>query len=129
MEQELAAIREGEDFDRARVEAWVRAHVSDLDPAPMEVQQFPGGHANLTYLARFGERELVLRRPPLGPVAPSSHDMAREYKVLSVLHERFAPAPRAFALCTDEEVMGAIFVVMERRSGIVVRGEFPEAFA
>ena len=128
MEHELAAIREGEDFDRARVEAWLREHVPDLDDSPMEMLQFPGGHANLTYLARFGERELVLRRPPLGPVAPSSHDMAREYKVLSRLHERFAPAPRAFALCEDTGVMGAIFVVMERRCGIVVRGVFPEAF-
>ena len=78
----------------------------------MEVLQFPGGHANLTYLARFGERELVLRRPPLGPVAPSSHDMAREYKVLSRLHERFAPAHRAFALCGDAGVKGAIFGVI-----------------
>ena len=128
MERELAAIREGEDFDHARVEAWVRAHVTDLGDAAMEVLQFPGGHANLTYLARFGGRELVLRRPPLGPVAPSSHDMAREYKVLSRLYESFAPAPRAFALCEDTRVMGAIFVVMERRKGLVVRGAFPTEF-
>ena len=96
----------------------------------MAVEQFSGGHANLTYLVRFagpeGDRELVLRRPPLGPVAPKSHDMRREYKVLSKLADHFAPAPRAYALCEDESVMGAIFIVMERRRGVVVRGLFPQ---
>ena len=51
----------------------------------MEVSQFPGGHSNLTYLVRFGGAELVLRRPPLGPVPPKAHDMAREYRWLAAL--------------------------------------------
>ena len=91
--------------------------------------QFPGGHANLTYLLRFGSRELVLRRPPFGPVAPGSHDMVREHKVLSRLWEYFAPAPRAYLLCEDESVIGARFFVMERRRGVVARLKVPEELA
>jgi len=69
--------------------------------------------------------ELVLRRPPLGPVAPGSHDMRREFQVLSVLHRAYPPAPRAYHLCDDESVMGAVFVVMERRRGAVIRESWP----
>ena len=63
--------------------------------ASPEVRQFSGGHANLTYLLTYPDAEFVLRRPPLGPVAPGSHDMAREYRVLSRLWQAFRPAPRA----------------------------------
>ena len=91
---ELAPIREGEEFDEAAVADWLREHVPGLS-GPMQVQQFPGGAANLTYQVRFGARELVVRRPPLGPVAPKSHDMAREYRVLSKLADHFPQAPHA----------------------------------
>ncbi len=91
----------------------------------MEVRQFPGGHSNLTYLLRFGEQEYVLRRPPLGPVAPTAHDMSREHRVLSALWAVFPPAPRPYLLCEDPGVIGARFYVMERRHGIVVRTELP----
>jgi aminoglycoside phosphotransferase (APT) family kinase protein len=121
---ELIPVRPGEAFDVAKVEAYLKERLPDLE-GPMETLQFPGGHANLTYLARFGERELVLRRPPLGPVAPKSHDMAREYRVLSKLADHFPPAPRAYLLCEDPSIMGATFLVMERRRGIVVRFAVP----
>ena len=71
------------------------------------MRQFPGGHSNLTYLLEAGGREYVLRRPPLGPVAPKAHDMAREYNVLGAVHPFFAPAPRVFLLCDDPAVIGA----------------------
>jgi aminoglycoside phosphotransferase (APT) family kinase protein len=96
------------------------------------VRQFAGGHANLTYLLRFGEGEgapeYVLRRPPLGPVAPGAHDMAREHRVLSRLWRAFPPAPRALLFCAESEVVGAPFFVMERRHGVVVRGAVPARF-
>jgi aminoglycoside phosphotransferase (APT) family kinase protein len=89
---------------------------------PLRVEQFAGGHANLTYLLRYGEGdgavEYVLRRPPLGPVAPGSHDMHREYRALSVLWKAFPPAPRAYFYCEDPSLIGAPFFVMERRRGI-----------
>ena len=94
---------------------------------PMQVRQFPGGSANLTYLISFGSQEYVLRRPPLGPVAPGAHDMAREHKVLSRLYAAFDRAPRSYHLCTDETVIGAKFIVVERRTGVVIRAQYPDS--
>jgi aminoglycoside phosphotransferase (APT) family kinase protein len=121
---DVAPIRPGEEFDRAKVEAYLRERIPGL-VGPMEALQFPGGHANLTYLVRFGEREIVLRRPPLGPVAPKSHDMRREHRVLHALAPVFPQAPRPYLLCEDPSVMGAVFFAMERRHGVVVRGAVP----
>ena len=95
----------------------------------LEVSQFPGGHSNLTYLARFGGAELVVRRPPLGPVAPTAHDMAREYRWLAALHPVFRLAPRPYLLCEDTTIIGSAFYVMERRRGIVVRHDEPLGLA
>ena len=125
---DTAPIRPEERFDEARVAAYLRAHLPEMaGDAPITFAQFPGGKANLTYVARVGDAELVLRRPPLGPVAPGSHDMVREHAVLSVLHRAYPKAPRAYLLCTDPEVMGAPFFVMERRRGTVVREAWPDS--
>jgi aminoglycoside phosphotransferase (APT) family kinase protein len=121
---EVAPIRAGEEFDEPTVEAYLKERIPGLD-GKMEVLQFPGGHANLTYLIRFGARELVLRRPPLGPVAPRSHDMAREYRVLSRLGGHYPQAPRAYLLCEDPSILGAIFIVMERCHGTIIRSSVP----
>ena len=93
------------------------------------MRQFGGGRANLTYLLCFGGTEFVLRRPPLGPVAPSSHDMKREHRVLKALSDVFPLAPRSFLHCHDAALIGAEFHVMERRSGIVIRDDLPERLA
>ena len=119
-------VRPDERFDESRLEAYLRANIPDLGPAPMVVRQFHGGHANLTYDVRFGSRQLVLRRPPLGPVAPKSHDMRREFKALAALAPRYPHSPRPVVLCEDEAVVGAVFFVMERSEGIVVRHSWPE---
>jgi aminoglycoside phosphotransferase (APT) family kinase protein len=95
----------------------------------MEVAQFAGGHSNLTYLVRFGELELVVRRPPFGPVARTAHDMAREYRWLAAVHPFFPLAPRPYLLCEDEGILGSIFYVMERRHGRVVRHDEVEAWS
>jgi aminoglycoside phosphotransferase (APT) family kinase protein len=128
---ETIAVREDERFDEALLQGWLRGRLEGAE-LPLAVEQFGGGHANLTYLLRFGEgevaREYVLRRPPLGPVAPGSHDMAREYRALSVLWQAFPEAPRAYVYCDDPTVIGAPFFVMERRHGIVVRGAVPEVY-
>jgi aminoglycoside phosphotransferase (APT) family kinase protein len=93
----------------------------------MRVAQFPGGHSNLTYQVSFGTTDLVVRRPPLGPVAPTAHDMAREYRWLSAIHPVFPLAPRAHALCEDPAMIGSVFYVMERRHGLVIRDEEPSS--
>src|SRR6185503_6154805 len=129
---ETQRVRATEELEWPRLEAWLRerlprAGFADLDlPGPMEVEQFPGGHSNLTYLVRFGQAEVVLRRPPLGPVPPTAHDMAREHRWLAALHAVFAPAPRPYLFCDDVAVLGAPFYVMERRRGLVIRTEEPE---
>ncbi|HSE03654.1 MAG TPA: phosphotransferase family protein, partial [Methylomirabilota bacterium] len=96
---------------------------------PLEILQFPNGSANLTYLLRVGARELVLRRPPFGQIAPGAHDMKREFKVLSRLWRHFDRAPRGYLFCDDPAVLGADFFVMERRRGLVVRDAIPPDLA
>ncbi len=122
-----APPRPGEELPTDRLEPYLREQLPELD-RPLTVTQFRGGHANLTYQLTFGEREFVLRRPPFGKIAPGAHDMQREYRVLSRLPDHFAPAPRALLLCTDHNVLGADFVIMERRHGTVIRYELPDAF-
>src|SRR6266403_791990 len=124
---ETIPIREGEDFDHARLGDYLAGKLPGSE-RPLQVVQFAGGHANLTYLLRYGATEYVLRRPPLGPVAPSSHDMGREYRVLSVLYKGYKYAPRAFLFCEDAALIGAPFFVMERRHGVVVRRSIPAQF-
>ena len=128
---DVIEVRPDERFDSERVAAYLRGKLPGSERA-LSVRQFAGGHANLTYLLRYGEgpdtREYVLRRPPLGPVAPGSHDMSREHRVLSVLWQAFPLAPRSFVFCDDPSVLGAPFFVMERRHGVVVRGAIPPAF-
>lgn len=124
---EAQAIRKGENLDWKKLEDYLRASLPELS-GTMSVGQFYGGHANLTYLLKFGAQELVLRRPPFGKIAPGAHDMKREYRVLSKLYKHFPQAPRAYHLCMEEEIIGAKFVVMERRKGIIVRYKVPEIF-
>ena len=112
-------VRKGEDLNWTSVESYLRDHM-DVS-SDMVVAQFHGGHANLTYLITFGDQEYVLRRPPFGKIAPGAHDMKREYRVLSKLYKVFDQAPRAYLLCEDHEVIGSDFIVIERRSGVVVR--------
>jgi aminoglycoside phosphotransferase (APT) family kinase protein len=125
---ETAAVRPGEELDRATLESWLRPRLVDIlegTDEPLDILQFPNGSANLTYLIHLGSHELVLRRPPMGQLAPGAHDMRREYKVLSRLWRRFDRAPRAYVFCDDPAVLGADFFVMERRRGEVVRTAIP----
>jgi len=128
---ELIDVRPDEGFDETRLAGYLHDKLEGAE-APLQVRQFGGGHANLTYRLRFGQgrdaREYVLRRPPLGPVAKSAHDMHREWRALSQLWRRFDKAPRAYLYCDDASIIGADFLVMERRSGIVVRDAVPPEF-
>jgi aminoglycoside phosphotransferase (APT) family kinase protein len=120
-------VRSGEALHTERLEPYLRERLPG-SLGDFEVRQFGGGHANLTYLLRFGDREFVLRRPPYGPLPKGGHDMKREYRVLSKLYASYPLAPRAFVLCTDADIVGADFVVMERRNGIVIRRALPPFF-
>lgn len=120
------SIRAGEELDLVRLDSYLCAQL-ELEPtAKLEVNQFPGGHSNLTYLVRYGNLEFVLRRPPLGPVAPTAHDMPREYKLLSVINPHYPLAPKPVVLCEDISIIGVPFYLMERRRGLIVRFKVPE---
>ena len=121
---ELMEPRRGEGLALERLEPYLRERL-EATGGEFTVRQFRGGHANLTYLARFGDAEYVLRRPPLGPLAPGSHDMRREFRVLSKLYRQFPLAPRSHLYCADESIIGAPFQIMDRRHGIVIRNRMP----
>jgi aminoglycoside phosphotransferase (APT) family kinase protein len=123
---ETIRVREGEGFDLAAVERYLRGCLEGLPEGDLEVRQFPSGASNLTYLLKIGDWEGVLRRPPFGPVPPKAHDMGRESRILSRLHGAYPLAPKPYFFCEDESVIGAPFYVMERRKGVVVDDEFPE---
>ena len=124
-------VRASEQLDWPRLAAYLREelpkHGVDVS-GELQVEQFPGGHSNLTYLLRVGETELVLRRPPFGPVPPRAHDMARECRVLAAVHPVFPLAPRPYLLCEDTSIIGSVFYVMERRRGVIIRTKEPAGF-
>lgn len=120
--------RPDEQLDTTRLAPYLRERLPGAEGAPT-VRQFGGGKANLTYLLRFGAQEYVLRRPPLGPIPPGAHDMRREHRVLSRLWRHYPLAPQSLLLCEDESIVGAVFIVEERRHGFVIRDDIPAEFA
>lgn len=121
------APREGEMLDIPTLEAYLKEAIPGLD-GNLEVQQFPSGFSNLTYLIRVGGHDMVLRRPPFGSKVKSAHDMGREYRVLSALNPVYPQAPRPLAYCEDPAIMGVPFYVMERIQGVILRGKKPAGF-
>jgi len=122
-----APVRKGEELDLAALESYLKTLLGSESGSPaLQIRQFPGGHSNLTYLICYGPKEFVLRRPPVGPVAPTAHDMPREYKLLSVIYPRFPLAPKPILLCEDSQIIGVPFYLMERRRGLILRSSVPE---
>jgi aminoglycoside phosphotransferase (APT) family kinase protein len=120
-------VRAGEELDIAALTAYIEAQLGNH--GAVTVEQFPGGHSNLTYLVHHGDREYVLRRPPFGSKVKSAHDMGREVAVLSKLAPVYARAPHVLAYQPDEATLGAPFYVMERRRGVILRKDLPPAIA
>ncbi len=107
--------------DPARLFKWmVDAGLDDLGEL-RSVQLIAGGRSNLTYRLDFDGGQLVLRRPPLGHVLPTAHDMSREYRVLTALRTSAVPVPYAIAICQDPDVTGAPFYLMKYVDGLVLR--------
>ncbi len=126
---EPKGVREEDSFDVEAVAEWLREHAPEdaadsLEGSP-SVRQFAGGASNLTYLLSYGDRELILRRPPSGTKAASAHDMRREYRIQESLRPAYPYVPKMVALCTNESVMGSDFYVMERIKGTILRGRIP----
>ena len=117
-------------IDVDAVTGWLAEHVGTV--GPLSFTRLPGGHSNLTYRIDDAEgRRVVLRRPPLGELLPSAHDMGREHKLIAALGATDVPVPPALARCTDGEVTGQPFYVMGWVDGTVLHDQrvATEAFA
>lgn len=118
-----------EGADPAVVGPYLAEQLQDDAWRECSVELIAGGRSNLTYLVSGEGKDIVLRRPPLGHVLPTAHDMAREFTVISALQDTDVPVPAAIHLCRDESVLGAPFYVMERLHGHILRNDFPAGYA
>ncbi|MDR7159115.1 phosphotransferase family protein [Arthrobacter sp. BE255] len=107
-------------IDLEALGAWFAAEIPGAGPR-LRGSLIAGGRSNLTYAMTDGVHEWIVRRPPLGHVLTSAHDMAREFRVMSALQGTEVPVPKTFAMCTDASVLGADFYVMERCAGTPYR--------
>lgn len=120
------AVREGYGFDAARLTEWMAAHVEGFS-GPLTVEQFKGGQSNPTYKLVTPGRCYVLRRKPPGQLLKGAHAVEREAKVLSALGGAGFPVPHVHGLCTDDNVIGTWFYVMDMVDGrIVWDATFPD---
>ena len=121
------AVRAGEDVDLDVLNRFLSTSPSGIGRI-VGIDQFPGGFSNLTYLLKAENgAECVLRRPPKGVEKGPAHDMAREYRILGALKGAGVAAPRPIALCEDPDVLGSPFYIMERVTGLILRGNVTEA--
>lgn len=127
MSKDMITVRKGEELNLSMLEKYLRASIVNLPDNSLEILQFSAGHSNLTYQIKIGDWEAVLRRPPLGPVAPKAHDMEREFNILSELNPVFSVAPKPLLFTNQLEVLGSPFFIMERKNGIVLDTSFPDA--
>ncbi|WP_129116562.1 phosphotransferase family protein [Halegenticoccus tardaugens] len=118
---------DGEYFRRLVDEDALRGYLAaELgDAAAYEIERHEAGHSNETLFVTWGERELVLRRPPPGAVAETAHDVLREYRVMDALQGTAVPLPRTVLGCDDHDVLGCDFYLMERVDGDVLRDAEP----
>jgi aminoglycoside phosphotransferase (APT) family kinase protein len=107
-------------IDEPKVSAWLAEHVEGVE-APFDFTLIAGGRSNLTFrVTDAAGRAFVLRRPPLGHVLATAHDMAREHTIIAAVGTTDVPVPPALGLCTDEAVNGAPFYVMGYVDGVVL---------
>ena len=121
---DLTEVRQEDRFDVVAMHAWLGPLINE-DVLP-EVMQFRSGASNLTYLLKYPNRELVLRKPPVGMKAVSAHDMKREFLIQSRLKPVFSLVPSMIALCEDHLIMGSDFYVMDRVVGPIFRRDIPK---
>jgi aminoglycoside phosphotransferase (APT) family kinase protein len=107
--------------------AYLRDRDMQFNPAT-KPRQFAGGFGNLNFLLAVNGRAMVLRRPPLGPLPPGANDMAREHRVLTALSPAFPLAPTCHHLCTDPMIIGAPFILLDYRPGLIIRDQLPPQY-
>lgn len=117
-------VRKGEELPLEKLQEVFKKEFPGRSPE-LKVSQFPKGHSNLTYLVQFGDKELVLRRPPFGSQVKTAHDMGREFRILQKLCQVYPLAPKPYFYCEDLSILGAPFYCMERRRGLILRRDLP----
>ncbi|MEM7053226.1 MAG: phosphotransferase family protein, partial [Pseudomonadota bacterium] len=117
-------VRDEDRFDEQALDAWLKQQIDGLSGTP-EVEQFPRGASNLTYRVRYPDRDLILRRPPPGTKAKSAHNVIREYELQKALAPVYPYVPNMLAGCTDHDIIGSDFYVMDRIEGIIPRANMP----
>jgi len=115
-------------IDVEALASYLPRYLPEID-GPLTAELIGGGKSNLTYYLRSPRGEWVLRRPPLGHVLPTAHDMTREFRVISALASSAVPVPTALHLCEDAAVIGAPFYVMERVRGEIIHEQLPPGLA
>jgi aminoglycoside phosphotransferase (APT) family kinase protein len=110
-------------LDLTALRPWLAAAAPSLLDGPLVGELIAGGKSNLTYRVTDGARSVVVRRPPLGHVLATAHDMGREYRVITALQDTAVPVPETYAWCADESVIGAPFYVMSLVDGVPYRTE------
>jgi len=109
-------VEERHRFDEACLDSWMSVHVEEYQ-GPLSVLQFRGGQSNPTYRLDTPARSYVMRRKPFGQLLPSAHAVDREFKVIAALGKQGFPVPKAYALCSDDSVIGAAFYIMSLEDG------------
>lgn len=117
-------VRSGEQINIDQLQDYLVRQSLEL-AGQLEIEQFPSGFSNLTYLLRMGEQEYVLRRPPVGNQVRSAHDMGREFRVLSQLSTVYPLVPQPLLYCEDDQVLGSPFYIMQRCRGVILRSGRP----
>ena len=116
-----ASVPDG--IDAGGVTSWFETHAPGVT-TPLRFSLIAGGRSNFTYtVADSAGQRFVLRRPPLGPLLPSAHDMGREHRIMTALDGSPVPVPPVVGLCTDEAVTGAPFYVMRFVDGVILRDQ------
>ena len=113
-------IRDDEKLNNSKLFEYL-SEIIDLDIESFDILQFPSGYSNLTYLIKSNEKEYVLRKPPHGAKIKSGHDMSREFKVLSSLKDHYHKTPDPIHYCSNTDIIGSDFYLMERVKGVILR--------
>lgn len=119
MSTDTIEVREKHRFDTGALHTWMKGNVDGFS-GELSVQEFAGGQSNPTYKLEAGGRRYVLRRKPAGKLLKSAHAVDREFRVLHALQGTGVPVPKVYSLCTDNEVIGSWFYVMDYLDGRVI---------
>ena len=118
-------IRPNEGFDENSLKSFLINELNLIEGI-IKISQFPSGFSNLTYLVNFNDKDFVLRRPPIGANIKSGHDMNREYTILNGLKRIYNKVPKPYIYSDNVKIIGAPFYLMERKKGIILRGNTPK---